>query len=89
MHPLLHWLLVWSYLGGLIPAAIIASAVIKVGPKARMRRFGLPLAAGPSLWTVFLVAAIVGMIMWTIHRMRRGRPLVPPPTALPRDPGRG
>lgn len=79
MHFALRLLTLWCVLGGLIPAAMLGGAIFVASNYSKKTKVAIGLFSGPSMWLFLGFVLIVSQIMALRHRMRRGKPLVPPP----------
>lgn len=82
-HHLLLALLLWSYFSGVVASGMLCATIFTSGRLSVPKRICCGVFFGPPMWTILIVGGLVGGFMSLRHRMRRGRPLMPPESAAP------
>jgi hypothetical protein len=78
MHLVTRFLLIWALFGSLIPAAMVAAPIFISARYSLRQRITILILAGPPIWAVLSAGGISALVMALVHKMRPGRPLVPP-----------
>lgn len=77
----LHILIFWSFFGGVLSSGMISATIFFSGRLSLSKQIGYAIACGPSMWTLLISAWLLSLVMSIHHKMRKGRPMVPPPAA--------
>lgn len=83
MHAL-HAILLWWYLiGALIPCGMVAYSLFATGKRSPRVRLLIAFLCGPPMWLLLTLCAACALAMFTRHKFKSGKPLVPPGTPAP------
>lgn len=80
---LVHWVCIWSILGGLIPALLVAGHLWSTPQFKIPTRIFFGVILGPSMWIVQFVAGVIATIMYVIHSFSKLKSAPFPPIPKP------